>query len=157
MPLAKRMEKTPASPVTIKLEPVDSAETENLRATTDKLNGTIELSDDEYNPADYYNPAEPTCAGIVNLNSTSVGNQDEEGIILHPDTYDLAIDLDYEPAETDRGESILDEVTKFLTNSFLDNRRPFRTSRETDVNWFSELKSMAIDCDLEQLTYIILF
>ena len=114
MPIAKRMEKAPASPVNIKQEPLDT-KTETLRATANELNATIELSDDDYNP-------EPSCASIVNLNSTSVvGNQDEEGIVLHLDMSDLAIDLDYEPAKTDRGESILDEVTKFLMHSFLDS------------------------------------
>ena len=149
MPLAKRMEKTQASPMKIKQEPVDpepeASSTENLRSAGDDLNGTIELSDDDYDP-------------LVNLyvgpGSTS---QEEEGIALHPDEGDLAIDtdLDYEP-ETNRGESILDEVRIKLTKNFLDDRRPFRIERETEVKWFSGKKNKTIvDCDLEKLLFIL--
>ena len=49
MPMAKRMEKTAASPVKVKQEPVEQ-KVEKLRSNRDKLNGTIELSNDKYDP-----------------------------------------------------------------------------------------------------------
>ena len=150
MPLAKRMEKTPASPMKIKQEPVDPepevTNTENLRSAQNDLNGTIELSDDDYDPL--------VASLYLGPGSTS---QDEEGIALHPDEGDLAIDtdLDYEP-ETNRGESILDEGSTKLTKNFLDDRRPFRIERETEVKWFSGKKNKTIvDCDLEKLLFIL--
>ena len=66
------------------------------RGSEDELNATIEISDDEFNP-------------MINLypgaaNTAATGSQEEDGIVLHPDEGDLAIDeLDYEPAEKDRG------------------------------------------------------
>ena len=138
------MEKAPASPIKIKQEPVDQEPAaENLRNIEDNLNGTIELSDDDdFDPmiANYTAPADA---------------QDEDGIALHPDEGDLAIELDYEPTENDRGESILDEVTKTLTNSFLDIRRPFRMTRATELKWFHTQRSKTIDCDLDQLIFIL--
>ena len=140
MPLPKRMERTPTSPVKIKQEPVDQEE-EILR--TDDLDGTITLSDDDF---------DPMVASYPDATLTMDG-QDEEGIALHPDEGDLAIDeLDYEPA--DRGESILDEVTNPLTKLFLDNRRPFRMTREHKVKWFYDRKNKTRLCDLNRILFI---
>ena len=60
--MAKRMEKTAASPVKVKQEPVEQ-KVEKLRLTRDKLNGAIELSDDKYDPMANF-------TGIVNLVTT---------------------------------------------------------------------------------------
>ena len=141
MPLPKRMERTPTSPVKIKQEPVDQEE-EILR--TDDLDGTITLSDDDF---------DPMVASYPDATLTMDG-QDEEGIALHPDEGDLAIDeLDYEPA--DRGESILDEVTIPLTKLFLDNRRPFRMTKPRE--WYSGLKKNPIECNQSQPLFILFY
>ena len=139
MPLPKRMERTPSSPVKIKQEPVDQEDTnvfEALRDVQEDADETIVISDDDYDPlvATYVHAPE---------------NHEEDGIVLHPDDGDLAIDeLDYEPVERDRGESLLDEVLCKLTNSLLDNRRPFRMNRETNVKWFHEKMNEVRKCNL---------
>ena len=145
MPLPKRMERTPSSPVKIKQEPVDQEDTnvfEALRDVQEDADETIVISDDDYDPlvATYVHAPE---------------NQEEDGIVLHLDDGDLAIDeLDYEPVERDRGESLLDEVLCKLTNSLLDNRRPFRMNRETNVKWFHEKMNEARKCNLYRILFI---
>ena len=149
MPLPKRMERTPSSPIKIKEEPVDQEvanEFEALRDVQEDADETIVISDD-----DDYDPMMDTFAPATE-------DREEDGIVLHPDEGDLAIDeLDYEPVERDRGESLLDEVICTLIHSLHDNRRPFRMNRATEVNWFSDWKSKTIYCDLQQLNLFILF
>ena len=102
-------------------------EFEALRDVQEDADETIVISDD-----DDYDP-------MVDTFAPDTEDQEEDGIVLHPDEGDLAIDeLDYEPVERDRGESLLDEVLYALTHSLHDIRRPFRMNRETSVKWFHE-------------------
>ena len=93
------------------------------------VNTTIDLEDDEMaNPSQAVSGINPLPPLPGEENEVSR----EEGINLHPDPADLAIDLDYEPEEkaaTSRGNSLLDEVTYILTNSLYDGRGPFRMTR----------------------------
>ena len=144
MPLPKRMERAPTSPVSIKQEPIEQKE-EILRNEED-LNETIVISDSdgEYDP-------------LVNLypDASRAPEQDEDGILLHPDEGDLAIDeLDYEPA--DRGESILDEVILYLTKTFLDTRRPFRMTRGIDVKRFIPRKNKTRNHEVDEILFIFI-
>ena len=156
MPLPKRMEKAPASPVKIKQEPVEveEAAAEVLRETSDTLNGTIELSDEEYDP-------ETNLDGIINngrednANNAEEEDNAEDGITLHPDESDLAINSDYEPADNERGESILDEVNPIITKLSLDNRRPFRMTKPRE--WYSGLKKNPIECNQSQPLFILFY
>ena len=105
MPLAKRMEKTLASPVKIKLEPVDQG-TEELRTSRDNLNGTIEISDDEFDPLNNIYP------GPSNASDTT--GQEEDC------TWPLTLTSTTSPRMTG-GESILDEVRIKQMKNFLDD------------------------------------